>query len=288
MPVKYDFEIHTGDEAGAGTDSNIFVQLVGERGITNEVRLNGHISGDAFERNRTDRFAAPFDRDVGDIYLIKLRSDMRYAGAAWLLDKIKVRFVRSTAEQLYRDFTEFHVAQWIKDTNLKEFYATHGFRKQAEPLDEEWQEFLGAPRHLPPNHSDRDVEQSLQVRDEWGVEFTLDVTRATSFSLGTKVEADYEWVKTALEATLKTEIETRTGYKWGRKLTFDERYTIVVPPHTSDMTVREVWSQRVVPVRLALGDSCLEGSSQRDQRRFSGFVEAATGRRLLAVDREVA
>jgi hypothetical protein len=50
MAANYEFTIHTGDQATAGTDSNIFVVLYGERGTTDEVRLNGYISGDAFER----------------------------------------------------------------------------------------------------------------------------------------------------------------------------------------------------------------------------------------------
>ena len=36
------------DQQGAGTDSNIFVRLIGERGITNEVRLNGFAKGNIF------------------------------------------------------------------------------------------------------------------------------------------------------------------------------------------------------------------------------------------------
>src|SRR5688572_10037516 len=43
MAANYEFTIHTGDQATAGTDSNIFVILHGERGTTDEVRLNGYI-----------------------------------------------------------------------------------------------------------------------------------------------------------------------------------------------------------------------------------------------------
>ena len=43
----YRFAVKTGDESGAGTDSNIFVILHGEKAVSNEVRLNGYIGGNS-------------------------------------------------------------------------------------------------------------------------------------------------------------------------------------------------------------------------------------------------
>lgn len=88
--TKYYFTIKTADQAKAGTDSNIFIILHGECGQTNEVRLNGYLSGNAFERNDTDKCSIRLT-DVGNIYKISLRSDMRYAGADWLLSYIEVK-----------------------------------------------------------------------------------------------------------------------------------------------------------------------------------------------------
>jgi hypothetical protein len=46
-------EVETTDELRAGTGANIFLVLFGEFGQAEEIRLNGFISGNAFERNRT-------------------------------------------------------------------------------------------------------------------------------------------------------------------------------------------------------------------------------------------
>ena len=50
--MDYHIEVLTADESGAGTDSNIFLTLVGDRESSSEHRLNGLIGGDAFERGR--------------------------------------------------------------------------------------------------------------------------------------------------------------------------------------------------------------------------------------------
>ncbi len=90
QPATYQMSIRTGDRSGAGTDSNIYVTLYGTKGKTREIRLNGYIKGDAFERGDLDhvRFAA---EDVGDLKSILVRSDNKYLGSAWMLEYMDVR-----------------------------------------------------------------------------------------------------------------------------------------------------------------------------------------------------
>jgi hypothetical protein len=52
--TEYTVRVCTGDKTGAGTDSTIFVTIFGASGQLAEQRLNGLISGNAFERNQTD------------------------------------------------------------------------------------------------------------------------------------------------------------------------------------------------------------------------------------------
>lgn len=54
---RYYFVVHTCDEFDANTASNIFVQLYGEKGISEFQRLIGRIDGNAFERNKYDVFS---------------------------------------------------------------------------------------------------------------------------------------------------------------------------------------------------------------------------------------
>ncbi len=112
--VKYYFTIKTADQMYAGTDSNIFVVLYGEYGQTHEERLNGHISGNAFERNNTDTCSIALE-DVGNIYQLALRSDMAYAGADWRLSYIEVQRDGNSYT------TRFNINEEINDKSTK-FY----------------------------------------------------------------------------------------------------------------------------------------------------------------------
>ena len=111
---RYTVSIKTGNIRGAGTDSNIYVRLIGADGkMTDEVRLNKLISGNAFEQNRTDTVTASFNCDVGTVDEIQVRSDMKWLAADWYVDWIKVRQEGSKIE------TTFTVGEWIADKNTR-------------------------------------------------------------------------------------------------------------------------------------------------------------------------
>jgi len=50
--VPYEVTIHTGDIAGAGTDSQIFMKVFGANGCTSDIVLEKQ--GERFERGRAD------------------------------------------------------------------------------------------------------------------------------------------------------------------------------------------------------------------------------------------
>ena len=79
--MKYAIKVYTAYENGAGTDSNIFIKLYGERGETEEFELNRLISGNAFEQYTIDVVELNLD-DIGIITKFDLRSDKKWAGAA--------------------------------------------------------------------------------------------------------------------------------------------------------------------------------------------------------------
>lgn len=115
---KYHFRVRTADEAGAGTDSNIFVILYGESGQTHEVRLNGYIHGNAFERARTDTFDIPLEA-VGRVYKIRVRSDCHYPASAWRLSSIEVIPLEPPQPP-----SSFSYEDWISDTSPREIWAS--------------------------------------------------------------------------------------------------------------------------------------------------------------------
>jgi hypothetical protein len=108
--MLYCIRIKTGDVTFGGTDANIFITLVGEKGRTREERLNPHISGNAFEKN--DLNCAFVDlEDVGQIKELILRSDEWGAGSDWYPEYISVARFEAT----------FKIGRWIEDKKSHTF-----------------------------------------------------------------------------------------------------------------------------------------------------------------------
>lgn len=88
--TTYQVSIKTADEAGAGTDSNIYMKICGEAGCTAEQQINSKITGDAFERNQTDRISFLDYTDVGNLTGFTIRSDMSFPGSAWRPESVSI------------------------------------------------------------------------------------------------------------------------------------------------------------------------------------------------------
>jgi len=85
LQADYAVAIKTTDNSGAGTDSNIYLQIVGKNGRSKEHHLNSKISGDAFEQGKVDNLTIR-DKDIGPINSIIIRSDTAYPGSDWELE----------------------------------------------------------------------------------------------------------------------------------------------------------------------------------------------------------
>jgi hypothetical protein len=114
-----ELQVKTADEAGAGTDSNIFVVLVGEFEQSQELRLNGLIGHNAFERNSTEDIQLTGLPNLGRIYEILVRSDTRYWGSDWRLN-----WMRTVPRDPPYPPSTFNYNGWIGDTGTKELYAS--------------------------------------------------------------------------------------------------------------------------------------------------------------------
>lgn len=111
---RFRVEIKTADEAGAGTDSNIFIRMYGEARQSDEIRLNGLISRNAFERNSTEDVIVPNVPYLGRIVKVCVRSDTMYFASDWRLSWIKV-----TPLEPPLPASTFHYDSWIEDTSDK-------------------------------------------------------------------------------------------------------------------------------------------------------------------------
>lgn len=112
VSVNYTIKIYTGTKTGAGTDSNIDFTLCGSNGCTKTIRLNLYINGNAFENGKTDtvNFA---DINVGTNMYIKVKSDDKYSGSDWYLNKIEVNSAIGNKT--------FTINTWFEETDTKQF-----------------------------------------------------------------------------------------------------------------------------------------------------------------------
>ena len=87
---KYYITMHTGDKYGAGTDSDVRVQILGEGAYSRQNLTDKHLldkSGyDDFERNDRDTYIIS-DRDVGNVE----DAVISVSSSGWYLDSITIR-----------------------------------------------------------------------------------------------------------------------------------------------------------------------------------------------------
>ncbi|WAR01120.1 LOXH1-like protein, partial [Mya arenaria] len=91
-PLKGGLEVRvfTGDVSGAGTDSNVFLSLHGDKGDTGERELKDSSTNmNKFERNQEDVFIVKAI-ELGKLVKLKIRHDNKNMGSAWFLDRVEV------------------------------------------------------------------------------------------------------------------------------------------------------------------------------------------------------
>lgn len=86
----YTITIRTGDDPLAGTDSNVFIQLFGTNGQTEEIFLPARDIF-SFEAGGTDRYVLEVP-DIGDLTRCCLRQDNTEAGpsSGWFVKEVRV------------------------------------------------------------------------------------------------------------------------------------------------------------------------------------------------------
>ncbi|CAG9460469.1 unnamed protein product [Pedinophyceae sp. YPF-701] len=85
---QYRLRVFTSDVRGAGTDSDVFVNLYGSRGCSGERQLDTGLHND-FERGQVDTFFLDTD-DLGALNKVTVRTSGHGLGDSWHLDRIEV------------------------------------------------------------------------------------------------------------------------------------------------------------------------------------------------------
>lgn len=105
----YDVEFKTSADENAGTDANVFFQLIGEDGESQEIFLKNTEQG-YFHRGQLDRFRVQA-KDVGRLTKLRVGHDNSGSHSKWLLDEIVV-FSRARGERYV-----FKCGRWIGGSN---------------------------------------------------------------------------------------------------------------------------------------------------------------------------
>jgi hypothetical protein len=85
--VTYKVEVHTADVKFAGTDANVFVELLGANGTSGLRRLSS--SRENFERGKTDVFFMETP-NLGELSAVKIGHDNAGTAPGWCLDRVIV------------------------------------------------------------------------------------------------------------------------------------------------------------------------------------------------------
>ncbi|TNN21606.1 Lipoxygenase y domain-containing protein 1 [Liparis tanakae] len=78
--------ILTSDVKGAGTDAQVFLQIYGEKGKSDEIRLENN--SDSFEQAQLDKFMVEMP-DMGKLRKVRIWHEKRHPFAGWHLAKVR-------------------------------------------------------------------------------------------------------------------------------------------------------------------------------------------------------
>ncbi|XP_075255415.1 lipoxygenase homology domain-containing protein 1-like isoform X2 [Convolutriloba macropyga] len=105
--VKYKVDVYTGNEKGAGTDANVFLQIFGDLGDSGRQKLSKSTTyTDKFEKGHKDSFDLQL-LDLGKLHKLIIEHDNSNWGAAWFLDKVEITNTASG------EFVEFPCYKWL-------------------------------------------------------------------------------------------------------------------------------------------------------------------------------
>uniref|UniRef100_A0AAY5K4A4 PLAT domain-containing protein n=1 Tax=Esox lucius TaxID=8010 RepID=A0AAY5K4A4_ESOLU len=96
--------IWTSDVKGAGTDAQVFLQIYGEKGKSDEMRLES--KSDSFEQGQLDKFMIEMP-DIGKLTKLRIWHEKRHPFAGW-------HFARATVmKTLTREKYSFNCGRWL-------------------------------------------------------------------------------------------------------------------------------------------------------------------------------
>jgi len=191
MGKHYPVTIRTGNQSGAGTDANVYVQIFGDLASTSRPTLDKSGYND-FERGDEDTYEVWSDVNIGFPEQVAIGHDDANSGSAWYLDWVKVKDPYTGKEYT------FNYYGWIDSSN--------GLDKTLERAD-------GAPQpEFEPRGRNRiPLGVDYKILD-WRNSEVDGYQEKVTFSIETVKSETGETVQTT-ENTLSTEVSVGGGTK---------------------------------------------------------------------------
>ncbi|XP_035657481.1 lipoxygenase homology domain-containing protein 1-like [Branchiostoma floridae] len=167
LPVlKYQLEVHTTDQFSAGTDSNVYITIYGQRGDTGKRELVRSQNNDMkFEQGQMDLFELEAV-SLGELQKVVIGHDGHGLGAGWHLDKVVIK-ESPGAEEKYT----FPCGRWL-DENEDDKQTERELLVQAESSAKS------------PDHAQATEDTTDNKKDEW----TVRVTTSEDVNAGTDAQ----------------------------------------------------------------------------------------------------
>ncbi|KAG7241182.1 hypothetical protein INR49_025925, partial [Caranx melampygus] len=126
----WSLSIWTSDVKGAGTDAQVFLQIYGERGKSDEIRLENN--SDSFEQGQLDKFMVEMP-DIGRLLKVRIWHEKRHPFAGWHLGRVAL------LKTLTMEEYSFECGRWLdinEDDNeiVRELPATGALIEDPLPL----------------------------------------------------------------------------------------------------------------------------------------------------------
>lgn len=176
----FDLEIKTSDVKRAGTDSDIYLIICGDKGQTEEIELDLYVDGNNFERNDKDCFTIGSSSiNIGNINEIKIRKNNAGVGPDWHLDYITI--IEKTADGQQARSVTFKINDWIEDKqySFDSKYIKTNNLKSSMSIN---RELLKQLKQESENHYSLNVSQNIVMTteafdliSEKGIIFTLNM-----------------------------------------------------------------------------------------------------------------
>eukprot|EP01046_Picozoa_sp_COSAG06_P033716 COSAG06_NODE_3464_length_5301_cov_4.178201_1_plen_1602_part_01 len=104
--VPWNIKVKTTDERGAGSDAAVFVKLIGETGVTDNIVLES--GSNDFERGETNEFKVQ-TKDIGKLVKIRIGHDGKGFGAGWHMDSAEIE------DEDTREVWKFECHRWFDE-----------------------------------------------------------------------------------------------------------------------------------------------------------------------------